>query len=116
VQIPKHHLQEDQSENKGNWRYIDTTEIRHNFSDRAQSWLGDPMEKIDDRINKLVGGVDDVKRDQPAQDRPDNDHPDIEVDRDDRDANEGVYNDHNLGSPPDRLRVRRIGPRQLCKS
>jgi len=116
MHIAEHHLQKDEPENKRKRRDIDAAEVWDNLADRAQRRLGDAIEKIDHHVHKLVGGVDDVKRDQPAQDRPDNDHPNIEVNSNDRDANKWIDNDHNLGSPPGGLKKREPNPRHKYKS
>ncbi len=59
---------------------VDPAEHRQYAPDRPQQWLGQAVEHFADHRHRTVVCVDDLQRDQPAQDGGRDQHPDVEVD------------------------------------
>src|SRR5258706_6111972 len=70
---------EDEAENQHHGRDVEAAEIGKRITNRAQDWVGKAMKRIRHQINGAVPAVHHVEDDKPAQDRADDQHPDIEV-------------------------------------
>ena len=82
---------EDDDEDEDDRRDVDTAEIGHDVADRPQCRLGYPIEEVSDGPDRLVTGVDHVEGDQPRQHCRGDQEPDVELEGEQNDVDEGAH-------------------------
>ena len=84
-------LEQDDQQNQDDRRNVDAAQIRHDRADRPQHRLGDLPEEIAHHMDELVPRVDHVEGDQPRQDRGGDQEPDVKVEDDQDDGEDGAH-------------------------
>src|SRR5208282_351923 len=91
--IAKDHLGEVEHEDEHDRRDVDAAKVGQETTERFERRLGQAIEEVVDDIDDPVVGVDHAESNQPAHDRSRDHHPDVEVERDLQDGQEGAKND-----------------------
>src|SRR5581483_11917967 len=79
-------LDQPEHEEGDDRRDVEPAHARQPAPDRPEDRLGNAIEKLRDRADELITGIDDVERDQPGQDCRCDQQIDVEID--DLDQNE----------------------------
>src|SRR5262249_61124015 len=87
---------ENDDQDQDHRRNIDAAEIGHEVADRPQRRLGDAKEKVADHADDRVADVHHVERDQPGEDRGGDEDPDIELEGEINDEEEGAHGPESL--------------------
>src|SRR5262249_39210203 len=72
-----HRLNEKDNEKQNDRGNVDATHVWQQAADRAQRRLGEAIEQFGDHVHDRISRIDDIERDQPAQDRHGNKKIDV---------------------------------------
>jgi hypothetical protein len=89
-------VQEPEQQDQDYRRDIDAAEIREDTPYRPEQWLRYPPQKIPDRRDYTIVSVDNPKSDKPAQNRLRDQQPNVDLDYDMDETEEGI---HLAGDP-----------------
>src|SRR5438552_10138377 len=89
-------LDQEDDQDQDHRRDVDAAEVGHHVADRAQRRLGDAKEELTDTVDERVAGVHHIERNQPRQDRGGDQQPDIELQGEQDDIENGAHGGSRL--------------------